>query len=88
MDVDQRVQSGEQMPFEGNNFDCVVSTFTLCSIENVSQALAEVYRVLNRAVNFCSLSTASARSRACRNGSAVSNGWKSTWPMAVTWTAT
>ena len=29
-----------------DRFDCVVSTFTLCSIEDVGQALSEVYRVL------------------------------------------
>lgn len=44
--VDQRVLSGERLPFETASFDCVVSTFTLCSIDQVAQALAEVYRVL------------------------------------------
>jgi ubiquinone/menaquinone biosynthesis C-methylase UbiE len=44
--VDQRVLSGERLPFEERTFDCVVSTFTLCSIEDVRQAVAEVYRVL------------------------------------------
>lgn len=44
--VDNRVLSSERLPFEDNTFDCVVSTFTLCSIENVDQALREVYRVL------------------------------------------
>jgi ubiquinone/menaquinone biosynthesis C-methylase UbiE len=46
IEVDQRVLSGERLPFEDDRFDCVVSTFTTCSIENVSCALAEVYRVL------------------------------------------
>lgn len=46
IEVDQRVLSGEQLPFEDNSFDCVVSTFTLCSIEDVKRALNEVYRVL------------------------------------------
>jgi len=46
IEVDQRVLSGEQLPFEDNHFDCVVSTFTLCSIGDVDQALSEVYRVL------------------------------------------
>jgi ubiquinone/menaquinone biosynthesis C-methylase UbiE len=46
MAVDQRVLSGERLPFEDNRFDCVVSTFTLCSIPNVSQAVGEMYRVL------------------------------------------
>ena len=46
MAVDQRVISGEQLPFDDGAFDCVVSTFTLCSIPDVSQALREVHRVL------------------------------------------
>jgi ubiquinone/menaquinone biosynthesis C-methylase UbiE len=46
IEVDRRVLSGECLPFETGAFDCVVSTFTLCSIENVSQALAESWRVL------------------------------------------
>jgi ubiquinone/menaquinone biosynthesis C-methylase UbiE len=46
IEVDQHVLSGERLPFEDGTFDCVVSTFTLCSIENVGQALDEAYRVL------------------------------------------
>ena len=46
IEVDQRILSGERLPFEDNRFDCVISTFTLCSIENVGQALSEVHRVL------------------------------------------
>jgi ubiquinone/menaquinone biosynthesis C-methylase UbiE len=44
--VDQQVLSGERLPFEDNRFDCAVSTFTLCSIPDVAQALREMYRVL------------------------------------------
>jgi ubiquinone/menaquinone biosynthesis C-methylase UbiE len=46
IEVDQRVLSSERLPFAENCFDCVVSTFTLCSIDNVSKALSEVHRVL------------------------------------------
>jgi ubiquinone/menaquinone biosynthesis C-methylase UbiE len=46
IEVDQHVVSGERLPFEDNRFDCAVSTFTLCSIDDVAQALREVYRVL------------------------------------------
>ena len=46
IEVDQRVLSGERLPFHGDRFDCAVSTFTLCSIEDVGQALGEIYRVL------------------------------------------
>jgi ubiquinone/menaquinone biosynthesis C-methylase UbiE len=46
IELDRRVLSSESLPFETGAFDCAVSTFTLCSIENVSQALAELWRVL------------------------------------------
>jgi len=46
IDVDHRLISGERLPFDDGTFDCVVSTFTLCSIEDVSRAIGEVYRVL------------------------------------------
>jgi ubiquinone/menaquinone biosynthesis C-methylase UbiE len=46
IEIDQPVGDGERLPFDDRTFDCVVSTFTLCSIEDVAQALAEVYRVL------------------------------------------
>jgi ubiquinone/menaquinone biosynthesis C-methylase UbiE len=44
--VDQRAAGGEELPFEDESFDCVVSTWTLCSITEVGRALGEVYRVL------------------------------------------
>jgi ubiquinone/menaquinone biosynthesis C-methylase UbiE len=44
--VDQRVLSGENLPFANETFDCVFSTWTLCSIPDVERALGEVYRVL------------------------------------------
>jgi ubiquinone/menaquinone biosynthesis C-methylase UbiE len=46
LEVDRRPLSSERLPFESGTFDCAVSTFTLCSIDNVAQALAELYRVL------------------------------------------
>jgi ubiquinone/menaquinone biosynthesis C-methylase UbiE len=52
IEVDQRVLSGERLPFEANRFDCAISTFTLCSIEDVGQALGEVYRVLRTGGRF------------------------------------
>ena len=44
--MDRRLLGGERLPFEDGSFDCVVSTFTLCSIEDVGQALGEIHRVL------------------------------------------
>jgi ubiquinone/menaquinone biosynthesis C-methylase UbiE len=44
--VDQRMLTSEQLPFPDDRFDCIVSTWTLCSIDDVTGALAELYRVL------------------------------------------
>jgi len=43
-----RVEDGtaEALPFEDAAFDCVVCTFTLCSVVDPSRALAEARRVL------------------------------------------
>lgn len=38
--------SAEQLPYEDHSFDCVVSTWTLCTIPDSMQALREVRRVL------------------------------------------
>lgn len=44
--VDHRILSGENLPMADSTFDSVVSTWTLCSIEKVEQAVKEIYRVL------------------------------------------
>lgn len=44
--IDNRVLNGENLPMADNTFDSVVSTWTLCSIANVEQALHEIHRVL------------------------------------------
>jgi ubiquinone/menaquinone biosynthesis C-methylase UbiE len=44
--VDQHLLGSERLPFADHTFDSVVSTFTLCSIGPVHQALAEIHRVL------------------------------------------
>lgn len=36
----------EELPFEADSFDCVVCTFTLCSVQSPTAALAEAQRVL------------------------------------------
>jgi ubiquinone/menaquinone biosynthesis C-methylase UbiE len=43
-----RVEDGtaEALPFEAASFDCVVCTFTLCSVHTPAAALAEARRVL------------------------------------------
>lgn len=44
--VDFKQSSADSLPFPDCTFESVVSTFTLCSIENVNIALAEIERVL------------------------------------------
>ena len=46
INVKFQVLNGEQLPMPDATFDTVVSTWTLCSIKNVEQAIAEIYRVL------------------------------------------
>jgi ubiquinone/menaquinone biosynthesis C-methylase UbiE len=46
IEVDHRQQRGERLEFDSGAFDCAVSTFTLCSVNNEEQVVAEVYRVL------------------------------------------
>jgi ubiquinone/menaquinone biosynthesis C-methylase UbiE len=46
MEIEHHRLSAERLPFDSASFDTVVSTFTLCSIPDVQQALAEVRRVL------------------------------------------
>ncbi len=44
--VDNRLLSSEDLPFLDNNFDSIVSTWTLCSIAKIERAISELYRVL------------------------------------------
>ncbi|HEY4309873.1 MAG TPA: class I SAM-dependent methyltransferase [Pirellulales bacterium] len=40
------------LPFDAGRFDCVVSTWTLCTIPRVAQSLAEIRRVLKPSGRF------------------------------------
>ena len=44
--IDMRVASAEHLPLQDNTIDTAVVTFTLCSVPNPMQALAEIRRVL------------------------------------------
>lgn len=50
--VNHYILSGEKLPMSSCSFDSVVSTFTLCSIPDVEQALAEIHRVLKLGERF------------------------------------
>jgi ubiquinone/menaquinone biosynthesis C-methylase UbiE len=44
--VDIREGRGEAIPFEDESFDTVVSTYTLCSVDDQAQVLRELRRIL------------------------------------------
>ncbi|MCX9147651.1 class I SAM-dependent methyltransferase [Erythrobacter sp. WG] len=44
--ADMRQAWGEAIPFPDEGFDCVVCTFTLCSVEDPGQVMREVRRIL------------------------------------------
>jgi ubiquinone/menaquinone biosynthesis C-methylase UbiE len=46
MPIEFHVSSGESLPFKDGSFDTVVTTLTLCSIDDVEAALREARRVL------------------------------------------
>ena len=46
LNIDLKQLNGEHLPMADNTFDTVVSTWTLCSIADVNQALREIDRVL------------------------------------------
>lgn len=44
--ADLRKGRGEAIPFADSSFDCVVCTFTLCSVQDPRQVMAELRRIL------------------------------------------
>ena len=46
LDVDLHLAAAEALPFADDTFDTVFTTLTLCSVEDLTGALAEVRRVL------------------------------------------
>jgi SAM-dependent methyltransferase len=47
-----RLRADAGLPFDAGRFDCVVSTWTLCSIPDLERALAELRRVLRPGGSF------------------------------------
>ena len=52
-EVDKRLIGGEELPFGAGAFDCVVSTFTLCSIPQVDRAWLRFTACSGREDGFC-----------------------------------
>jgi ubiquinone/menaquinone biosynthesis C-methylase UbiE len=50
--VERAKLGAEHLPFDDNRFDCAVSTFTMCTIPDVSAAMREVRRVLKPGGSF------------------------------------
>ena len=67
LDVDLVGLSAEHIPLDDASFDCVVVTYTLCSVPDPVTALKEMRRVLKTDGSF-SASTAARRTKACVAG--------------------
>jgi ubiquinone/menaquinone biosynthesis C-methylase UbiE len=46
IEVENLTLNGENLPMEDESFDSIVSTWTMCSIQNIDQAMREIHRVL------------------------------------------
>lgn len=46
INVTCKILSAERLPFSDHSFDTVLSTYTMCSIEDLESALKEIYRVI------------------------------------------
>lgn len=57
--------SAEKMSFEDNTFDTVVSTFSLCSTDNLVAVLMEIYRVLKPGGRLLFLEHGKATNKTC-----------------------
>jgi ubiquinone/menaquinone biosynthesis C-methylase UbiE len=44
--IEQRLGSGERLPVDDASVDCVVTSFVLCSVDEIDRTLAEIARVL------------------------------------------
>lgn len=55
--------SSDNLPFDNNSFDTVVSTFSLCSMWNLEQVLGEIYRVLEPDGQFIFLEHGKAKNK-------------------------
>ncbi len=60
--VAQQVLGGEELPFNDGSLDCVVSTWTLCSIPHAGRAIGEITRVLRPGGTFLFLEDGLAES--------------------------
>ncbi|MEC8260675.1 MAG: class I SAM-dependent methyltransferase [SAR324 cluster bacterium] len=81
--VQHHVISGEAMPMENDSFDFVVSTFTLCSIAKVEQAIGEIWRVLRPGGGSVSQNMDSLQTHQWPPGKSDSILSKRYWGMAV-----
>ena len=46
VEIERAGLDGQSLPFADDSFECALSTFTMCTIPDVDQALAELRRVL------------------------------------------
>ena len=88
IDVDLRVQTAEELPFEDGCFDCVVSTWTLCSIRDGRRAIAEILGCSSREDDSLLGARAERRTQCSAMATTPDTRSRSDWPMAAAWTWT
>ncbi|MEO0804455.1 MAG: class I SAM-dependent methyltransferase [Cyanobacteria bacterium J06642_2] len=74
--VEKVTLNGESLPMVAASFDTVVSTWTLCSIARVSQALNEIHRVLKPDGKFLFIEHGLSPDRSVRVFQNRLNGWQ------------
>ena len=82
--VERSGLDGQRLPFEDDSFDSALSTWTLCTIPDVDQALSEVRRVLRPGGSCTSSSTGWPPTRRCAAGSTASTPSSSGCSAAAT----
>ena len=86
IDVDLRVQTAEELPFEDGRFDCVVSTWTLCSIRDARRAIGEIGRVLKtRRAILVPGARAGRRTQRPEMATPLDARSRGDWPMGADW---
>ena len=85
VDVDLRVQTAEELRFDDEQFDCVVSTWTLCSILDARRAVTEIGRVLKPGGRYMFLEHGLGVEPGVQRWQRRLTPFRNGWQVAVAW---